>query len=82
MLGRFAFGKKENANDISSLTDRELEVFQRIGRGETPRDIAGSLHLGITTIDTYRARIKEKLGLKTGNELNRRAMEWVQANPA
>jgi DNA-binding NarL/FixJ family response regulator len=82
MLGRFAIGKKDDANDISALTDRELEVFQRIGRGETPRDIAGALHLGITTIDTYRARIKEKLGLKTGNELNRRAMEWAQANPA
>ena len=82
MLGRFSVGKKEDANEVSGLTDRELDVFQRIGRGETPRDIAGSLHVGITTIDTYRARIKEKLGLKSGNELHRRAMEWVQANPA
>ena len=81
MLGRFSIGKKNDANDVSALTDRELEVFQRIGRGETPRDIAGSLHVGITTIDTYRARIKEKLGLKSGNELHRRAMEWIQANP-
>jgi DNA-binding NarL/FixJ family response regulator len=82
MLGRFAVGTKDGANDVSALTDRELDVFQRIGRGETPRDIAASLHLGITTIDTYRARIKEKLGLKSGNELNRRAMEWVQVHPA
>ncbi len=36
----------------------------------------------MTTIDTYRARIKEKLGLKNGSELQRRAMEWVQENPA
>jgi DNA-binding NarL/FixJ family response regulator len=82
MLGRFSGGKKDDANDVSALTDRELDVFQRIGRGETPRDIASSLHVGITTIDTYRARIKEKLGLKSGNELHRRAMEWIQANPA
>jgi DNA-binding NarL/FixJ family response regulator len=67
---------------VSALTDRELDVVQRLGHGETARDIASALHVGITTIDTYRARIKEKLGLKNGNELARRAMEWVQENPA
>ena len=82
MLGRFTVGKKTQAGDVSVLTDRELDVFQRIGRGETARDIATALHLGITTIDTYRARIKEKLGLKKGNDLQRRAMVWVQENPA
>jgi DNA-binding NarL/FixJ family response regulator len=82
MLGRFAVGKKGDTNDVSALTDRELDVFQRIGRGEAARDIACSLHVGITTVDTYRARIKEKLALKNGNELQRRAMEWVQENPA
>jgi DNA-binding NarL/FixJ family response regulator len=82
MLGRFATGKKGGPGDVSVLTDRELDVFQRLGRGETARDIAVSLHVGITTIDTYRARIKEKLGLKNGNELQRRAMEWAQENPA
>lgn len=60
------------------LTDRELEVFQLIGSGHTAREIADSLHLGLTTIDTYRARIKEKLGLKSGAELNHHAVQWVQ----
>lgn len=83
MLGRFSTGtKKAEPGDVSSLTDRELDVFQRIGRGETARDIAGELHVGVTTVDTYRARIKEKLGLKSGTELHRRAMEWTQENPA
>ena len=83
MLGRFAGGKKPvEGDDCSALTDRELDVFQRIGRGLTARDIAASLHVGVTTIDTYRARIKEKLGLKSGAELQRRAMEWVRRNPA
>jgi DNA-binding NarL/FixJ family response regulator len=82
MLGRLAGGKKGAPRDVNALTDRELDVFQRIGRGETAREIAGALHLGITTIDTYRARIKEKLGLRSGNELQRRAMEWARENPA
>jgi len=82
MLGLFADAKKGDPRDVSALTDRELDVFQRLGRGETARDIASALHVGITTIDTYRARIKEKLGLKNGNELQRRAMEWAQENPA
>ena len=83
MLGRFAVGKKNPAGgDVGALTDRELDVFQRIGRGETPRDIASALHVGVTTVDTYRARIKEKLGLRNGTELQRRAMAWTQENPA
>jgi DNA-binding NarL/FixJ family response regulator len=82
LLGLVAIAKKGDPRDVSDLTDRELEVFQRLGRGETARDIAATLHVGITTIDTYRARIKDKLGLKNGSELQRRAMEWVRENPA
>ncbi len=82
MLGLIAHTKKGEPRDIRSLTDRELEVFHRLGRGESARDIASALRVGITTVDTYRARIKEKLGLKNGNELQRRAMEWAQENPA
>ena len=82
MLGRFAVGKKTaESGDVSALTDRELDVFQRIGHGETARDIASALHVGVTTVDTYRARIKEKLVLKNGAELQRRAMEWVRDHP-
>jgi DNA-binding NarL/FixJ family response regulator len=82
MLGRLAVGRKAaDPNDVSALTDRELDVFQRIGRGQTARDIASALHVGVTTIDTYRARIKDKLGLRNGTELQRRAMEWAQENP-
>jgi DNA-binding NarL/FixJ family response regulator len=78
MLGRFGATKAEKPGDVTCLTDRELDVFQRIGRGQSARDIASDLRLGLTTVDTYRARIKEKLGLKNGTELQWRAMEWVQ----
>lgn len=82
MLGRFATGKTPaGPSDVNVLTDRELDVFQRIGRGQTAREIAAELHVGISTVDTYRARIKEKLGLKTGAELQLRALDWVREHP-
>lgn len=63
---------------LAELTDRELEVFHLIGQGRTTRDIAMSLNLGSKTIDTYKARIKEKLRLKNATELQHRAATWVK----
>jgi DNA-binding NarL/FixJ family response regulator len=63
---------------VNLLTDRELEIFQLIGNGFTTREISEKLNLGLTTIDTYRARIKEKLELRSGIELFRRASEWAK----
>ncbi len=62
------------------LTDRELEVFQMIGKGHTSREIAETLHLGTKTVDTYRERIKQKLALKNAAELYHRATEWLRGN--
>ncbi len=62
---------------MSLLTDRELEVFQLIGAGRTAREISEALNVGATTVDTYRARIKDKLGLHSGAELHTRAAQWV-----
>lgn len=62
---------------VSLLTDRELQVFELIGKGSSTRHIAELLVLDIKTIETYRARIKEKLRLKDGPELLQRAIAWV-----
>ena len=62
---------------VERLADRELEVFQLIGAGRTTREIAESLRLGVTTVDTYRTRIKDKLGLANGTELMKVATRWV-----
>lgn len=67
-----------SAFGMELLADRELEVFQLIGRGFNAREIAERLHLGETTVDTYRARIKDKLRLKNAAELYTRAAQWVQ----
>ena len=63
---------------IQRLADRELEVFELIGRGLTTREIGEQLHLGTTTVDTYKARIKEKLKLDNIARLRSEASRWVQ----
>jgi DNA-binding NarL/FixJ family response regulator len=66
------------AKPIARLTDRELEVFELIGLGRTTREIGAQLHVGLTTVDTYRARIKEKLHLENASRLHSEASRWVQ----
>ena len=67
---------------VDRLTDRELEVFELIGRGQTTRQIGTRLGVGLTTIDTYRARIKEKLRLENAARLQTEAARWVQERDA
>jgi DNA-binding NarL/FixJ family response regulator len=70
------------ARPIDRLTDRELAVFELIGEGRTTREIGGRLHVGLTTVDTYRARIKEKLNLENAAQLHAEASRWIQEREA
>jgi DNA-binding NarL/FixJ family response regulator len=54
---------------LETLSDRELCVLQLIGEGNGTRQIAGILKLSVPTIETYKARLKEKLQLRDGNQL-------------
>jgi len=65
------------ASDFEQLSDRELQVFQLIGEGRSTRQIGASLHLSVSTVETYRAHIKEKLRLENATELVQRAVGWV-----
>lgn len=58
------------------LSERELQVFEMIGLGRSTNQIADSLHIDISTVETYRARIKDKLELKDGSELLQSAIRW------
>jgi len=78
VMSRIMAGKDTAVQPIDRLTDRELEVFQLIGRGLTTREIGARLGLGLTTIDTYRTRIKEKLNLDNAARLRFEASRWVQ----
>jgi DNA-binding NarL/FixJ family response regulator len=66
------------AGGVEALADRELEVLQLIGKGFATREIARQLSLGETTVETYRARIKEKLSLRNVAELYSFAARWLQ----
>jgi len=70
--------KIEESSPVSRLADRELEVFQLIGRGNGTRKIAENLGLSVKTVESYRARIKEKLQLDDGVQLLQRAVQWVE----
>jgi DNA-binding NarL/FixJ family response regulator len=72
--------KASQSLSIAELSDREIEVFQLIGCGLNSRECAERLHLGTSTIDSYRARIKEKLGIKNAAELYQRAAQWLVEN--
>jgi DNA-binding NarL/FixJ family response regulator len=64
---------------VEQLSDRELEVFQLLGRGYSTRQISEHLHVGFKTVQSYSARIKEKLNLANINELMREAIRWQEA---
>ncbi|MBI2921986.1 MAG: response regulator transcription factor [Planctomycetes bacterium] len=63
---------------MDRLSDREIEVFEMIGHGTRTRDIARNLHLSVKTVETHRARIKEKLGLPDSAQLVQHAVQWVE----
>jgi len=80
MVSKFVGGgTRTTGSPADSLSDRELEVFRMIGEGFSTREMAEKLHLSIKTVETYRAHIKDKLGLQDTNELLRSAIRWVNA---
>jgi DNA-binding NarL/FixJ family response regulator len=58
------------------LSDRDMEVFRRLGEGQSTREISNALGVSLKTIQTYCARIKEKLQIDDGQELARVAFRW------
>ena len=66
------------ASPLTALTDREMEIFQLIGKGLASGEIAKRLNISVKTIGTYRERIKTKLNLKDSGNLVRHAVIWVE----
>jgi DNA-binding NarL/FixJ family response regulator len=77
LLHRVVGGTAVERSPIERLSNRELEAFEAIGQGQTTEKIAALMNVSPKTVETYRARIKEKLGLNNVTELVQRATQWV-----
>jgi DNA-binding NarL/FixJ family response regulator len=60
------------------LSDRQLEVFEMVGRGFDSHEIAEKLSLSAKTVDAHKANIRQKLGLASARELLMEAVRWVE----
>jgi len=80
LMNKVGARKKPAAGSaLDALSDRELQVFESIGQGFETKQIAEQLKLDVKTIETYRARIKEKLNLTSAPALMRAAFQFVQS---
>lgn len=79
MRGQLASG---NDDPVAGLTERELQVFSLIGGGVSTREIANQLVMSMKTVDAHRRHMREKLNLRSTNELMRYAAQWVSMRAA
>ena len=80
ILSNYTGNWSDKGSIIDRLSDRELEVFKMIGEGYRTRHIAEHLHLSAKTVESYKARLKQKLTLKDAAQLARYAAEWMKSN--
>ena len=77
MLDHFLGRGRGPVSSLAKLTDRELEVMRLIGSGLGTTEIAEALHRSNKTVETHRASLKTKLGLRSGAELAHFATRWL-----
>jgi DNA-binding NarL/FixJ family response regulator len=69
---------RQERSGLERLSDRELEILRLIGQGQQTKVIAAQLGITTKTIETYRARIKQKLGMESSSELMVAAVNWLR----
>lgn len=72
MVGRM--GQPNEDSPEAVLSDREMQVLIQLARGSTSREVSKALGLSLSTIETYRSRILEKLGLRNNSDMTRFAI--------
>jgi DNA-binding NarL/FixJ family response regulator len=68
--------RRKDEATLDMLSDRELQIMELIAQGKSKQEIAVLLGLSVKTVDTYRERIKEKLGLANANAVLQYAIQW------
>ncbi|RME84488.1 MAG: DNA-binding response regulator [Planctomycetota bacterium] len=76
LLFQMARGKQEDQEGVQQLSQREFEIFRLLGQGFKNKEIAEKLCLSPKTVETYRERIKIKLGFQCSAEVVRYAIQW------
>jgi DNA-binding NarL/FixJ family response regulator len=80
ILEIFSGGRPDAAaSPIESLTDREFEIFQLIGKGFSTVQMAAQLHISPKTVEVHRVNLKSKLKVKTAPELLRFSVRWSES---
>ncbi|HYC51414.1 MAG TPA: response regulator transcription factor [Gemmatimonadaceae bacterium] len=79
VVEEFLDGEEAAEPDADALSEREGDVLRRIARGYTNKEIAAELQLSVKTVETYKARVAEKLGLRTRVDIVRWAAKqgWL-----
>jgi len=80
VVGGFVKPAQKGTTKVGELSDRETQVAQLTAAGHGNKEIASKLDLSVKTVETYRARSMEKLGLKSRAELVRYAFQqgWLK----
>lgn len=69
-----------DTSPLAILTNRELEVFEWLGKGLNTKEIAERLSLGVKTVETHRQNIRDKLNRTSSLDLVRYATQWTLSN--
>ena len=77
MLRASQQGSPRPSSNLGNLSDREMEVFELVGRGMKTRAIAEALAISIKTVESHQSSIKRKMGIRGMSELRRVAAVWV-----
>jgi DNA-binding NarL/FixJ family response regulator len=72
-----AVGRGDPRTNLRELTDREIQVFELLGRGRRTKEIAASLNISPKTVETHQQNLRTKLGARDGVELRRLATSWL-----
>ncbi len=78
LMGMASGAENQVMSPYERLSDRELEVFRMTGRGLTTKEISEKLRVSSKTVDSYKARIREKLNIDNSSNLLKEAVQWVR----